>query len=299
VASAAWPVLLAVAAACAIGTGAALQQQSAHGVSGSGSGGIRLIAILLRRPIWLAGVAVMVAGYALQAAALGLGRLAVVEPCLATALIFALLVAARRRRSWPRPADGVAMVLAAGGVALFLVVAAPTGGRSQPPAIWWAPLLVGLGALGTVVLWRSGRWSPRRAAMSLAAVAGMTIGASDALVKTTLAAAGERHVAVLATFPPYLLVIVGAAGFLLQQHAYRVGELKSALPAASVLEPLTGTVLGLTFFEERIAAHDLGSALALMLAALAMIVGVWRLGGAPLLGQRPAAVELEAEPGES
>jgi len=62
VASAAWPVLLALAAAAAIGTGAALQQQSAHGVSGRGSGGIRLLALLLHRPIWLVGVAVMVVG---------------------------------------------------------------------------------------------------------------------------------------------------------------------------------------------------------------------------------------------
>jgi hypothetical protein len=91
---------------------------------------------------------------------------------------------------------------------------------------------------------------------------------------------------VLTTFPPYLLVVVGAAGFLLQQHAYRVGELKAALPASSVLEPLTGTVLGLTLFGERLAAHDPLSAIALMLAAAATIVGVWRLGGAPLLGAR-------------
>ena len=284
--TAGWPVLLAACAACAIGTGAALQQQAAHGVSASGSAGIGLIGILLRRPIWLLGVAVMVTGFGLQAAALDLGRLAVVEPILATSLVVALVVAALRHRSWPGPADWLAMVLAAGGVALFLVVAAPAGGRSQPPAVWWAPLLVGLGALGVLALWRSPHWLPARAAMGLGAVAGMTIGASDALVKATVSSASALHLAVLTTFPPYLLVVVGAAGFLLQQHAYRVGELKAALPASSVLEPLTGTVLGLTLFGERLAAHDPLSAIALMLAAAATIVGVWRLGGALLLGAR-------------
>ena len=294
--TAGWPALLAAAAACGIGTGAALQQQAAHGVSGSGSAGVGLIAILLRRPIWLLGVAVMVTGFGLQAAALDLGRLAVVEPILATSLVVALVVSALRQRSWPRPADWLAMALAAGGVGLFLVIAAPTGGRSQPPAAWWAPLLVGLAAVGGAALWRSSRWSSPRAAMALAAIAGMTVGCSDALVKTTVSSASVLGAAVLATFPPYLLVVVGAAGFLLQQHAYRIGELRAALPAASVLEPLTGTVLGLTFFGERLAAHDPASELALALAAAATVVGVWRLGGAPLLSGRGRPIQPATGP---
>jgi hypothetical protein len=293
--AAGWPVLLAACAACGIGSGAALQQQAAHGVSGAGSRGIGLLAILMRRPVWLLGVGVMVTGFGLQAAALDLGRLAVVEPVLATSLVIALLVAALRHRAWPRPADWLAMVLAAGGVAVFLIVAAPTGGRSQPPAGWWAPLLIGVAALGAAALWRSPHWAAPRAAMALGAVAGITIGTSDALVKTTIASASTLHLAVLATFPPYLLVIVGAAGFLLQQHAYRVGELRAALPPSSVLEPVTGTLLGLSLFSERIAAHDLPSGALLVLAAAATIVGVWRLGGAPLLDDRAGAVEAATE----
>ena len=281
-----WSVLLAAGAACGIGTGAALQQRAAYGVSGPGSGGVGLIAVLLRRPSWLLGVAVMVVGFGLQAAALGLGRLAVVEPVLAASLVVAIGIAALRQRIWPRAVDWLAMALAVGGLTSFLVIANPTGGRSQPPAVWWAPLLLVLAVLGVGVLWRSPCWRPPRAAMALAAVAGTTLGGSDALVKTTVAVAAAQHFAVLATFSPYLLVTVGAAGFLLQQHAYRIGELKAALPAASVMEPVTGTVLGLTFFSERIAAHDLVSDLALAFAVGVTIVGVWRLGGSPLFGER-------------
>lgn len=278
------PVLLAALAACGIGAGAALQQREAHAVSGPGSGGVRLIARLVHRPLWLLGVTVMVAGYGLQAAALDLGRLAVVEPVLATSLIVALLLAGLRLRSWPRAGDFLAMLLAAGGVALFLVVAAPVGGRSVPPAAWWAPLLVSVAALAVSDLRWAPRWPARRAATSLAAVAGICLGTSDALVKTTLALAGSVGVSVLAGFPLYMLVVMGAAGFLIQQHAYRMGELRAALPAASVLEPVTGTLLGLTLFGERLAARDLGSGLLLGLGAAAAVVGVWRLGGAALVG---------------
>jgi hypothetical protein len=42
---------------------------------------------------------------------------------------------------------------------------------------------------------------------------------------------------------------------MLQQHAYRIGQREAALPAASVMEPVTGTLLGLTLFGERIAAR--------------------------------------------
>jgi len=281
-----WPVALAAGAACGIGIGAALQQRAAHGVPGRGSGGVRLIAVLIHRRSWVLGVLIMVTGYGLQAAALDLGRLAVVEPILATSLVIALLVAALQARSRPRGADWVAMAMATGGVTLFLVAAAPSGGVSQPPAGWWAPLLIGLAALAVASLWRSRSWSTWRAAVALATLAGMTLGTSDALVKTTIAIGSQRQLAVLATFAPYMLVLAGGSGFLLQQHAYRIGELRAALPAASVLEPLTGTVLGLTLFGERLATQDAASALVLVVAALAALAGVWRLGTAPLLAGR-------------
>jgi drug/metabolite transporter (DMT)-like permease len=284
--SSAWPVLLAACASCCIGSGAALQQLAAHGASNPGFTGLGLIAVLMRRPVWLIGVGVMVAGYGLQAAALDIGRLAVVEPILATGLVVALLVSALRRRSWPRPADWLAMALATGGVAVFLVAAAPAGGRSVPPVQWWPPLVFGVALIGGGVLWLARRWAAPRAAMGTAAIAGVTLGVSDALVKTTLGSASSLGFGVLASFVPYLLVAVGATGFVLQQHAYRIGELRAALPAASVLEPITGTVLGLLLFSEQLSARGPGSLLALAVAALAAAVGVWRLGGAPLLDAR-------------
>ena len=282
------PILLAALAACGIGTGAALQHREAHAVLGPGVGAVRLIVRLARRPLWLLGVAAMVAGYGLQAAALDLGRLAVVEPVLATSLIVALLLAALRVRARPRAGDWLSMLLAAGGVALFLVVASPAGGQSVPAAAWWAPLFGGVALLAAGVLWRAPHWPARRGAMSLAAAAGICLGTSDALVKTTLALAGSADGSVLASFPLSMLVVTGGAGFLLQQHAYRVGELRAALPPASVLEPVTGTLLGLTLFGERLATRDAGSGLLLGLAAAAAVTGVWRLGGAALVAGNPA-----------
>ena len=66
-----------------------------------------------------------------------------------------------------------------------------------------------------------------------------------------------------------------------------------------MLEPLTGTLLGITFFGERVATHDLQSGLTLGLAAAAIVIGVWRLGEAPLLeeGSRAPAGLMMSQPG--
>ena len=45
---------------------------------------------LLQRPIWLVGLIVDAAGYVAQAAALGVGKLVVVQPLLVSSVIFAL-----------------------------------------------------------------------------------------------------------------------------------------------------------------------------------------------------------------
>src|SRR5262249_58279363 len=55
-----------------------------------------LLVRLARRPVWLAGLAAVIVGFGLQAAALGLGRLVVIGPGLGPRLLFPLALAARR-----------------------------------------------------------------------------------------------------------------------------------------------------------------------------------------------------------
>src|SRR4051812_42818028 len=50
----------------------------------------RILLDLMRRPVWLAGIAAMVTGQALGGAALRYGDLTAVEPLLATNVLFAL-----------------------------------------------------------------------------------------------------------------------------------------------------------------------------------------------------------------
>jgi drug/metabolite transporter (DMT)-like permease len=76
-------------------------------------------------------------GFAAQAVALAIGRIVVVQPLLATTVVFALPLGAKldkRRLSRTEILGAVAVV---GGVAAFLVVTNPTGGVDNPELGVW------------------------------------------------------------------------------------------------------------------------------------------------------------------
>src|SRR5207245_1682398 len=83
--------------------------------------GLSLIGRLLRRPIWLAGAAADVAGYAAEAAALAFGSILVVQPILATTLLFAIPLSAALSKARARPADVAWAALPLGGGSVDLV----------------------------------------------------------------------------------------------------------------------------------------------------------------------------------
>ena len=84
--------LLAVAAALMIGIGDVLEQQSAQQVTDKPVGTFALFGRLLRDRRWWAGSLVAGAGFGLQAAALGLGSVVLVQALLVTSLLFALVI---------------------------------------------------------------------------------------------------------------------------------------------------------------------------------------------------------------
>src|SRR5829696_1117139 len=80
-------VALALAAALFFSLGTVLQQQVARGAG--------FLLRLARRPRWLAGIASDGLGFLCQAGALAAGRLVVVQPLLATSVVFSLPLGAK------------------------------------------------------------------------------------------------------------------------------------------------------------------------------------------------------------
>jgi len=96
-------VLVAVAAAASNALGSVLQRMASRHHDPSESGWRSLLA-LLRRPAWTAGIAAHVVGFVLQAVALALTLISVVQPVLTVELPLTLVLSALvlRTRLGPR-----------------------------------------------------------------------------------------------------------------------------------------------------------------------------------------------------
>ncbi len=214
-------LVLAVGAACCLGFGFVLQQNAAQRAPLGDFLSPRLLLDLVRVPRWLAGMGLMVAGMALGAVALGGGELTLVEPLLATNLLFALALSrAQTGRPLGRQGWG-GLVLLAGGVTAFIVAGEPRGGSAvTDPVRHW--LLIGV-MLGLAVLLTAcaGRvrltWGPTL----LALAAGLVYGVQDALTRISgrrFSAGGPAEL--LTGWQPYAVVVLGVTGLILVQSAF-------------------------------------------------------------------------------
>jgi drug/metabolite transporter (DMT)-like permease len=244
---------------------------------------------LARRPVWLAGMAAVIAGFALQAVALGLGRLVVIEPVLATGLLFALALAARRDRRTLRPAEWAATLAVVGGLAVFLAVGQPSGGqRTADTAVLGLATAVTVALVGLCGI-LAGRFGGRHRALLFGVAGGVAAGMTDAVIKTVTVLAAGHLLAAFADVRLYLLIGVGLLAFTIQQNGYRAAALAAFLPAFAVLEPVTGSLLGLLIYHERLS--DGPGQIAVELAACVVAVwGIARLAGPDMAGAVPPTV---------
>ncbi|MEU1469729.1 DMT family transporter [Streptomyces sp. NPDC005761] len=278
-------LVLAVSAACCLGFGFVLQQAAASHAPRRDYLSPRLLLDLMRVRSWLAGIGLMVCGMVLGALALGKGEVSVVEPLLATNLLFAMALSRHRtgqrlgRQGW------AGLWLLAGGVATFLVAGEPKGGQavSSPLRHWLViGVVVGLALLLTAFAKRS------RSGVSpalLAVAAGLLYGLQDALTRVS----GERFsdggwAGLFTSWQPYAVLALGVTGLILVQSAFETGPLRMSLPALTAAQPLAGIACGIGFLGDQVRT-DTG-ALAWQAAGLAAIVA-----GIVLLGLHPAMPE--------
>lgn len=232
-----------------------------------------LLLALARRPLWLGGVGALVAGYGLQALALGLGPVALVQPVITVELVFAVPIAMWVGHRRPGRRDWLGICLVVGGVSLFLGVASPASGVPDPTAKTWSIVIISVaGALALIAAVAAGA-GPRRRAMVLAAGAGIAFALLAVLTKATTYALSHGSSSVLSTWELYAVVVVGIVGLLYSQSAFQAGPLAHSMPVIAIIEPTVAVVIGSTVLNERIGLS--GAALGVELAgAVAASVGV-------------------------
>jgi hypothetical protein len=202
----------------------------------------------------------MILGFGFQLTALRFGALALVQPIMSLELllVFGYMAFAGRRRLRIRRRDWLAAAAMSAGVAAFLALASPSGGRPQAPGSAW--MLAGLVTLGIVVVAvttsfrrgsRTAASSSRRAAV-LGAATGIAWGFVAAVIKELSSHLGAGPGAVFSTWSPYLLLVAGAAAMLLASHALAAGPLAASQPGFTILDPLAAILLGVFLFGEHI-----------------------------------------------
>jgi drug/metabolite transporter (DMT)-like permease len=225
--------------------------------------------------MWLFSTVGSVAGFGLQGLALGTGPIVLVQPLLVTGLLFAGVtgfVVRRRRFDWPFLG---ALALTAAGLAAFLVVARPSEGTGNPGPGRVLPLGVGLAVLLVACVVWSLRARGLSRSLTMALAAGIDYGVTAAVAKLTIAAFSHGFVTGITHWSTWALVVLGPLGFVLNQNAFREGELASpAVAVITVSDPLVGIAIGMLWLHEAVSTGP-GAIAGEVLALAAMAGGVW------------------------
>ncbi len=262
--------LLALAAAVFIALGDVVHQRSAHQVTDAEIGRSGLFLRLLRDRVWWLGSAVAAVGFALQAAALGLGSVLLVQAVLVTSLLFALPLSARAAGRRVTRSEWTWAVLLAASVVVIVTVGNPTAGQTRASAHGWAVVAAVLVPLLGLGLWGARRFGGSVRAVLLALVSGALWGVFAVLTKTVVGLLGAGIPALLRAPELYAWVVVAVAGTVWQQSSFRAGAITASLPAMTIAEPLVASVLGIALLGETL--HPGESGWLVLAAAVATVV---------------------------
>ncbi|BDY31247.1 DMT family transporter [Mycolicibacterium mageritense] len=282
--------LLALGAALFIAIGDVIHLRSAHGVSDAPAGQFGLFTRLLRDPRWWSGSLVAAVGFALQAAALGLGSVLLVQALLVTSLLFALPINAwlnhRRVTRW----QWLWAALLAASVAVIVTVGNPTAGHARGAWETWAVVIVVLGSVLALCLLGARLGSGPVSAVLLAVVSGVLWGVFAVLTKGVVDRLDHGVWALLAAPELYVWAAVAVAGTAVQQSSFREGALTASLPTMTVTEPVVASALGIAVLGETLRPGDTGW-LVLIVAIGAMVLATAALARGEAASEQSVAGE--------
>jgi drug/metabolite transporter (DMT)-like permease len=255
-----------------IGIGDVLEQQSAQQVTDKPVGTLALLRRLLLDRRWWTGSLVAAAGFALQAAALGLGSVVLVQALSVTSLLFALLISAKVNHRGITRWQGIWAVLLVGAVAVVVMVGNPQAGSPRGSLQTWSVVAAVMGP-GLILCVIGARKFPGSVgALLLGVMSGSLWGLFTVLTKGVVDQLGHGIPALLRTPEVYVWALLGIAATAWEQSAFRAGPLTASLPAVTVAEPIVGSVLGVTVLGETLSTNTvglvaLGASVAVMIAA--------------------------------
>jgi drug/metabolite transporter (DMT)-like permease len=248
------PVVFAVCAALGNAVATVLQRKAALTVPRSQGLRAGLIADLLRRPVWLAGILAVIGAAVCQALALATGPLTIVQPLFVLELPLTLVVASLlMHRHLPRT-GWLAVAVVVAGLAVALAAASPTGNRTHVELDRWIPALtVCAGAVAGLAVAALRRPEGRARAACLGGATAISYAVTAALMKAAVHILDEQGlVSFLTSWQTYAFAVTGVCALFLLENAMQAGPLVASQPALTLGDATVSLALGITLYEETV-----------------------------------------------
>ncbi|HJP76924.1 MAG TPA: DMT family transporter [Pseudonocardiaceae bacterium] len=249
-----------------------------------------LLLDLAREPIWLGSLLANLSGTALQLVALDTGPLVLIEPLLVSGLLFAVLIRSLLGRRLPPSRVVLGASLCGVGLAVFSLLARPSGGAAYLSLGSALPLAIGLAVVLLLCLAIASRYRGEKRAYALAVGAGVLFGVTAGLAKLALGQlTAQGLLSTLRDWPVYAMIVLGPTGFLLNQNAFQAtGNMAPPLAIITVTDPLVSIGVGVLWLGENLQPGP-GPVVGQIFALLGLIAGVWLLANdSPRTSLRPA-----------
>ena len=268
--------MLALSSALCVAIGDVLQQRATHRITDTSIGQIQLYGRLLGNRRWRWGALLLVASIALQAAALDLGSVLLVQALLVLSLLFALPISARLANRAVTGREWIWAVVLTAAVIVIVTVGNPQAGRSTASLKTWALVVAVLGPLLVGCLLVARFRGGTLAAVLLAFVSGTLWGVFAVLTKGAVHRLGEGGWSVVRTPELYAWLLVAVGGFAWEQSAFRAGALTASMPTLEVSQPIVAALLGVVVLGETLKTGRAGM-IVLAAAVLLMTVATFEL----------------------
>jgi hypothetical protein len=257
---------------------------------------VSLIADLVKRRVWIAGIGMVIVAAVAQAAALATGPIALVQPIFIIELPLTLVLAAlayhnrSALRRLPWAAIGTVTIALGAGLA----IAQPSGAVDSAQDTSWMIALIVTAAFEAVLIGAATgvRGELRAALLGLAAACGYALTA--ALLKNAMSDLDQGAVEFFTSWHIYAVAVAGVGSLFLLQNALQAGSLVASQPMLTVGDALISISYGVTLFSEQL---RVGWWLVPQIVALAcIIVGCVQIAKSPLAAEASGLVTETASP---
>ncbi|MEO5992937.1 MAG: DMT family transporter [Arthrobacter sp.] len=271
-------VLLAVLGAFCLAIGAQRQGSAVKADTGGLALSSHGLLRLLRSRRWVFGLLLLTVGMAMNAVALVMAPLTVVQPIGAIALVITTIVNAKDQGLSINRATVVAISACVTGSAMFVLLAVNVTQEnhqvsSSDELTIVLLLALGVGVFGTLTV----MFKHRMSAFVYILGAGILFGVVAVLTRIIGRHLLDPNGLVLLNVPWYSVVAIAAAGGLgswFVQNAYSGGPPDLVIAGLTVIDPIVGIAIGITILGELRADVHAVTAMAMGVAGSLAIVGV-------------------------